>query len=59
MSQLEVRTCAEKNCTVTFKCMPTSPQTGCCRFHDKRGKLVHRTLVMRRKKIEIKEPQGV
>lgn len=48
--KLVTRPCTFPKCTATFRCLPTSMQTGCCRDHDARGIKYRRELVQRRKK---------
>lgn len=48
--QLETRSCSEPKCSVKFRCLPTSTQTGCCRNHDKVGQEYKRRMSLRRKK---------
>jgi hypothetical protein len=48
--QLETRCCIEPGCKRTFKCLPTSQQTGCCRNHDKAGQEFKNRFSLRRKK---------
>jgi len=48
--ELETRVCADTTCRAKFRCLPNSPQTGCCRNHDERGKVFVQKFTLRRKK---------